>query len=86
MRLNRRTFMGLGLANIGALALPRRATAAGSSWDASAFRTSIQETLDAFVDEQRTRLAPLGDDAARLVREARMSVAGGKRFRAAFCY
>ena len=30
MRLNRRTFMGLGLAGIGALALPRRATAAGS--------------------------------------------------------
>lgn len=30
MRLHRRTFMGLGLAGIGALALPRRATAAGS--------------------------------------------------------
>ncbi len=60
-------------------------TAAGSSWDASAFRTSIQETLDAFVDEQRTRLAPLGDDAARLLVEARQSVSGGKRLRAAFC-
>jgi hypothetical protein len=30
MRLQRRTFMGLGLAGLGALALPRRATAAGA--------------------------------------------------------
>ena len=32
------------------------------------------------------RLAPLGADAARLLAEARASVSGGKRFRAAFCY
>src|SRR5688572_2910645 len=32
------------------------------------------------------RLAPLGPDAARLLAEARASVGGGKRFRAAFCY
>ena len=39
-----------------------------------------------FLDEQAGRLAPLGDDAARLLAEARASVSGGKRFRAAFCY
>src|SRR5688500_11158173 len=33
-----------------------------------------------------TRLRPLGPDAARLLDEARRSVGGGKRFRAAFCY
>ncbi len=54
-------------------------TAPGSSWDAPAFRTSIQETLDAFLDEQQTRLAPLGDDAARLLVEARQSVSGSLR-------
>ncbi|QZY30876.1 polyprenyl synthetase family protein [Nocardioides coralli] len=32
------------------------------------------------------RLAPLGPDASRLLAEARRSVRGGKRFRAAFCY
>ncbi len=56
------------------------------TWDPEAFRTSIQSTLDAFVDEQASRLAPLGDDAARLVEAARQSVSGGKRFRASFCY
>ncbi len=56
------------------------------TWDPAAFRTSIQSTLDAFVDAQADRLAPLGDDAARLVRAGRESVTGGKRFRAAFCY
>jgi geranylgeranyl diphosphate synthase, type I len=32
------------------------------------------------------RLAPLGEDAARLVAAAREAVSGGKRFRASFCY
>ena len=50
------------------------------------FRERIQQVLDDFLDEQAARLAPLGDDAARLVAEARTSVRGGKRFRAAFCY
>jgi geranylgeranyl diphosphate synthase type I len=54
-------------------------------WDADAFRAAIQSSLDVFVDEQATRLEPLGDDAARLVAAARASVSGGKRFRAAFC-
>ena len=56
-----------------------------SSWDAPAFRAEVQSALDAFVDEQALRLAPLGDDAARLVGAARAAVSGGKRFRAAFC-
>lgn len=55
-------------------------------WDAAAFRTRIQETLDAFLDDKAERLAPLGPDAARLLVEARQCVRGGKRLRAAFCY
>ncbi len=60
-------------------------TSPQSSWDAPAFRAEVQSALDAFVDEQALRLAPLGDDAARLVDAARAAVSGGKRFRAAFC-
>ncbi len=56
------------------------------TWDPTAFRTSIQSTLDAFVEQQGQRLAPLGEDAARFVAEAKASVTGGKRLRAAFCY
>ena len=57
-----------------------------AAWDQTAFRARIQEALDAFLDEQAERLAPLGEDAARLLAEARAVVSGGKRFRAAFCY
>jgi geranylgeranyl diphosphate synthase type I len=46
----------------------------------------VQAALDVFLDEQATRLGHLGGDAARLLEEARASVSGGKRFRAAFCY
>lgn len=60
--------------------------AADEGWDSAAFRDRVQAALDAFVDEQAATLAPLGDDAERLVREARAAVSGGKRFRAAFCY
>jgi geranylgeranyl diphosphate synthase, type I len=56
------------------------------AWDPSAFRARVQAALDTFLDEQGERLAPLGADAARLLAEARASVSGGKRFRAAFCY
>ena len=56
------------------------------AWDPSAFRERVQAALDTFLDEQAERLAPLGADAARLLAEARASVSGGKRFRAAFCY
>jgi geranylgeranyl diphosphate synthase type I len=55
-------------------------------WDVAAFRGTVQHTLDVFVDRQDRRFAPLGEDAVRLVDAARHSVAGGKRFRAAFCY
>jgi geranylgeranyl diphosphate synthase type I len=61
-------------------------TGSGSGWDAAAFRDRIQHELAGFVDEQAATLAPLGDDAARLVREAHAAVSGGKRLRAAFCY
>jgi len=59
---------------------------AQSGWDGEGFRAGIQKALDGFLDEQAARLAPLGADAARLLAEARVSVSGGKRFRAAFCY
>lgn len=55
-------------------------------WDADRFRSEVTAVLTEFLDGQADRLAPLGDDAARLVRAARGAVAGGKRFRAAFCY
>jgi geranylgeranyl diphosphate synthase type I len=55
-------------------------------WDGTAFRERVQGVLDEFLDEMAGRLAPLGPDAARLLTEARASVGGGKRFRAAFCY
>jgi geranylgeranyl diphosphate synthase, type I len=55
-------------------------------WDQAGFRARVQIALDRFLDEQADRLAPLGDDAARLLGEARAAVSGGKRFRAAFCY
>ena len=57
-----------------------------SAWDQAAFRAQVQAALEEFLDEQAARLAPLGPDAARLLAEARTSVSGGKRFRAAFCY
>ena len=55
-------------------------------WNPDAFRDGVQAVLEAFLDEQSTRLAPLGPDAQRLIAEARTSVTGGKRFRAAFCH
>ncbi len=61
-------------------------TCSEPTWDDGAFRTAISATLAEFVDEQALRLEPLGEDAVRLVTEARHCVAGGKRFRAAFCY
>lgn len=55
-------------------------------WDPTTFRAEVQSTLDAFLAEQTERLGPLGPDAARLLTEARATVSGGKRFRAAFCH
>ncbi len=55
-------------------------------WNADEFRQRVQEVLDSFLDAQAERLAPMGPDAARLLAEARTSVGGGKRFRAAFAW
>lgn len=55
-----------------------------STWSPDDFRRRVQNVLDAFLDEQAERLSPMGPDAERLLAEARTSVAGGKRFRAAF--
>ena len=59
-------------------------------WDADPdperFRTSIEAACSAFCDAQRSLLEPLGDDAARLLDQARAAVSGGKRFRATFCW
>lgn len=55
-------------------------------WDGAGLRDQVQAALDDFLDEQAARLAPLGDDATRLLAEARSVLAGGKRFRAAFCW
>ena len=60
--------------------------AAPGAWDSATFRAGIEETLRGFVDQQSAWLAELGEDAARLVEHARVSVAGGKRFRASFCW
>jgi geranylgeranyl diphosphate synthase type I len=56
------------------------------TWDADGFRARVQEALDGFLERQAGVLAPLGPDAGRLLEQARVSVSGGKRFRAAFCY
>jgi geranylgeranyl diphosphate synthase, type I len=61
-------------------------TETAPGWDQTAFRRRVQTALDAFLDSQAERLAPLGSDGARLLAEARAVVSGGKRFRAAFCY
>jgi geranylgeranyl diphosphate synthase type I len=58
----------------------------GTGWDSTDFRDAVQRALDDFLDQQVSRLAPLGDDAARLLDEARRSVSGGKRLRASFCF
>ncbi|MSZ77940.1 MAG: polyprenyl synthetase family protein, partial [Actinobacteria bacterium] len=57
-----------------------------AGWDGADFRDQVQAELEAFLDRQALRLEPLGPDAARLLAEARALVAGGKRFRASFCY
>jgi geranylgeranyl diphosphate synthase type I len=61
-------------------------TSTADAWDHEAFCERVQAALDAFLDEQAERLAPLGPDAVRLLAAAQTSVCGGKRFRAALCY
>ncbi len=55
-------------------------------WDASGFRDDIGSTLQEFVQSQAEWIDRLGPDARRLVEHARLSVSGGKRFRASFCW
>ena len=55
-------------------------------WDPRGFRDGIESTLQSFVDGQASWLAELGEDAERLVEHARVSISGGKRFRASFCW
>ncbi len=57
-----------------------------TTWDPAPFRDQVQQVLGEFLDDRAVELAPLGPDATRLITEARTSVAGGKRFRAAFCH
>ncbi|HET8561024.1 MAG TPA: polyprenyl synthetase family protein [Marmoricola sp.] len=56
------------------------------AWDQAGFRDRVEQTLQEFVAAQSCWLEPLGQDARRLVEHARVSVSGGKRFRAAFCW
>lgn len=65
---------------------PRIRLADVTTWDPAPFRDQVQQVLDAFLDERAAEVAPLGPDATRLIAEARTSVRGGKRFRAAFCH
>ncbi len=55
-------------------------------WDPTTFRDGIERIVQGFVDTQAGWLDDLGEDAQRLVEHARISVTGGKRFRAAFCW
>jgi geranylgeranyl diphosphate synthase type I len=57
-----------------------------TAWDVTGFRARVQEALSEALDTRAERLAPLGADAARLIAAARTSVAGGKMFRASFCW
>ena len=57
-----------------------------ADWDVEGFRARVQAALTEALDAQAERLVPLGSDAERLVAQARTSVAGGKMFRASFCW
>jgi geranylgeranyl diphosphate synthase type I len=61
-------------------------TSEHEGWDAAGFRADIESALQDFVRTQAEWLDRLGPDAQRLVEHARVSVSGGKRFRAAFCW
>jgi geranylgeranyl diphosphate synthase type I len=64
----------------------RRVSAEHEGWDATRFRADIESTLQEFIAAQALWLDDLGPDAQSLVEHARISVSGGKRFRAAFCW
>lgn len=54
-------------------------------YDASTFRTRIDENLAAFIARQRDRLAELGPELVSFIDAAEDFVAGGKRLRPQFC-
>jgi geranylgeranyl diphosphate synthase type I len=58
----------------------------GPGWDLAAFRDDVERVLADFVAERAGWIEELGPDARNLVAQARTSVSGGKRFRAAFCW
>ncbi len=70
---------------VGPTATPA-AAAPVTAWDSADFRSGIEATLQGFVGGQSAWLSALGEDAQRLVEHARVSVSGGKRFRASFCW
>jgi geranylgeranyl diphosphate synthase type I len=51
-----------------------------------AFKTRIDQALQAFISAQRRRLSELGADVDPLIDAAAQVVSGGKRLRPAFCY
>lgn len=55
-------------------------------WDPEGFREGIEDCLQSFVDSQESWLGELGEDAIRLIEHGRVSVSGGKRLRASFCW
>ncbi len=54
--------------------------------ETSGLADRVQDALDAFLDRQAEHAASISKDLAPLVEEARGLLAGGKRFRARFCY
>ena len=54
--------------------------------DSSRLTDLVQDALDAFLDQQRGHAESISKDLIPLVDEARGLLAGGKRFRARFCY
>ena len=57
-----------------------------ANWDVTGFRAEVASSLADAVDAHAARLAPLGPDAERLIEQARISLLGGKMFRASFCW
>lgn len=66
--------------------MTRVSAVADDAWDATAFRAGIERQCVSFVDQHAPLVAPMGVDADRMLAEARTSVSGGKRLRAAFCW
>ncbi|RYE76949.1 MAG: polyprenyl synthetase family protein [Myxococcales bacterium] len=57
-----------------------------TAWDAAGFRDEVEAALQSFIDDQQSWLGHLGPQADSLIAQARISISGGKRLRAAFCW